>query len=85
MDTAAIVRNLDLVISSDTSLAHVAGALGAPVWLALPHSPEWRWQREGDTCAWYPTMRLFRQPAVGDWPGVFQRMAAEARQLIGAT
>jgi Tfp pilus assembly protein PilF len=74
MDTAAIVQNLDLVITSDTALAHLAGALGVPVWLALGFAPDWRWLTRGATSPWYPTMRLFRQPAPGDWPSVFAEM-----------
>ena len=77
MDTAAIIENLDLVITSDTSMAHLAGALGASVWVALSFAPEWRWQRQGDTSPWYPTMRLFRQQTPGDWRGVVERMADE--------
>jgi hypothetical protein len=75
MDTAAIIKNLDLVISSDTSTAHLAGGLGAEVWLALSRAPEFRWMRSGEACRWYPTMRLFRQPEMGDWAGVFKAMA----------
>jgi tetratricopeptide (TPR) repeat protein len=71
MDTAAIMMNLDLVICSDTSLAHLAGALGVPVWLALPHIPDWRWLLDRSDSPWYPTMRLFRQKSPGDWAGVF--------------
>ena len=70
-DTAAVLQSLDLVITSDTALAHLAGATGQPVWLALPHMPDWRWMRGRDSSPWYPTMRLFRQPAPGDWEGVF--------------
>ena len=71
MDTAAIIENLDLVITSDTSTAHVAGGLAARTWLAVSFSPEWRWMRQGDTNPWYPTMRLFRQQSRGEWSGVF--------------
>jgi tetratricopeptide (TPR) repeat protein len=76
-DTAAIMANLDLVITSDTSIAHLAGALGVPTWLALPFSPDWRWLLEREYCPWYPSMRLFRQKKRGDWADVFERMAAE--------
>jgi tetratricopeptide (TPR) repeat protein len=75
VDTAAIIASLDLVITSDTALAHVAGALGAPVWLALPLMVDWRWLSEGENSPWYPTMRLFRQTSRGDWAEVFGRMA----------
>jgi tetratricopeptide (TPR) repeat protein len=76
MDTAAIMSCLDLVISSDTVIPHLAGALGVPVWVALPVVPDWRWLLEREDCPWYPTMRLFRQREQGQWPEVFQRMAA---------
>jgi Flp pilus assembly protein TadD len=66
-DTAAALSQLDLLISVDTSVAHLAGALGRPVWVLLPFVPDWRWLRRGETCPWYPTMRLFRQPRSGDW------------------
>jgi hypothetical protein len=73
--TAAIVRNLDLVIACDSAPAHLAGALGVNVWVALPFSPDWRWMLDRDDSPWYPTMRLFRQKSPGDWRGVFGRMA----------
>jgi tetratricopeptide (TPR) repeat protein len=76
MDTAAIMMNLDLVITSDTSIAHLAGALGVPVWVALPFMPEWRWLLDRSDSPWYPTMRLFRQKSPGDWVGVFEELAA---------
>jgi hypothetical protein len=75
IDTAAVMQCLDMVITSDTSVAHLAGALGRPVWVGLQHVPDWRWLLEGEDCRWYPTMRLFRQPKRGDWGGVFARMA----------
>ena len=71
MDTAAIMEHLDLVITSDTSIAHLAGALGRPVWVALPFVPDWRWMLERSDSPWYPTMRLFRQRRPGDWRSVF--------------
>ena len=77
MDTAAVMKNLDLVISCDTATAHLAGALGVPVWLAQAAMPDWRWMRERENTPWYPTMRLFRQTKLGNWAEVFQRMAAE--------
>jgi tetratricopeptide (TPR) repeat protein len=75
MDTAAVMKNLDLVISCDSAPAHLAGALGVPVWLALPFSPDWRWLLEREDSPWYPTMRLFRQPRPGAWEPLVQRMA----------
>ena len=77
MDTAAVMKNLDLFVTSDTAVAHLAGALGIRVWLALPSVPDWRWLLDRDDCPWYPTMRLFRQRRRGDWDEVFQRMRDE--------
>lgn len=77
LDTAAVMKQLDLVVSVDTSTAHLAGALGVPVWLALSRVPDWRWLLDGDDSAWYPTARLFRQEAIGEWGPVFERIAAE--------
>jgi hypothetical protein len=76
MDTAAVIRNLDLVVTANTAIAHLAGALGAPVWLALQHAPDWRWLEGREDSPWYPTMRIFRQTAPGRWADVFQRIAA---------
>jgi tetratricopeptide (TPR) repeat protein len=74
-DTAAVMKNLDLVISSCTSPAHLAGALGVPIWVALGFTACWRWLLDRDDTPWYPTMRLFRQKSPGDWTGVFERIA----------
>jgi Flp pilus assembly protein TadD len=76
MDTAAIMHNLDLIVTSDTSVAHLAGALGVPAWLVLSISPDWRWLLHRDDSPWYPSLRLFRQTTWGDWNEVFQRVAA---------
>ncbi len=76
-DTAAVMKNLDLVITSDTAIAHLAGALGVPVWVAIAFVPDWRWLIQREDSPWYPTMRLFRQPDPGNWQAVFQRIAAE--------
>jgi len=73
------MKSLDLVVTCDTSIAHVAGALGMPVWVALPFAPDWRWMLDRDDSPWYPTMRLFRQTSAGDWAGVFDRVADELR------
>jgi tetratricopeptide (TPR) repeat protein len=81
MDTAAVITLVDLVISSDTAVAHLAGALGLPTWLALPYAADWRWLRGRDDSPWYPIMRLFRQERPGDWPGVFSRVIAALREL----
>ena len=75
LDTAAVIETLDLVITIDTSVAHLAGALGKPVWVALKHVPEWRWLLERADHPWYPTARLFRQERRGDWDGLFLQMA----------
>ena len=82
-EVAAAMMNLDLLIMSDTGPTHLAGALGRPVWLALSHYPDWRWLRAGEATPWYPTMRLFRQTAPGDWRGVFERIAAELAKVTG--
>jgi hypothetical protein len=76
-DTAALIENLDLVISVDTSVAHLAGAMGKPVWTLLPFSPDWRWMLKREDSPWYPTMRLFRQPSHGDWKPVIERVKKE--------
>src|SRR5690606_23966538 len=72
LDTAPVTQNTDLVITRDSAVAHLAGALGAPVWLLLSAAAGWRWQRDREDCHWYPTMRLFRQRTLGDWTEVFQ-------------
>jgi hypothetical protein len=80
-DTAAIIANLDLVISVDTSVVHLAGALGKPVWTLLPYAPDWRWMLSREDSPWYPTMRLFRQPTPGDWTSVLDRVSAALKTL----
>ncbi|MBF0561076.1 MAG: tetratricopeptide repeat protein [Alphaproteobacteria bacterium] len=81
-DTAAIIADLDLVISVDTAVAHLTGAMGRPVWVLLPFAPDWRWMRKREDSPWYPTMRLFRQAAIGDWGGVFARVKAEIGTIL---
>ncbi len=81
MDSAALAESLDLVITSDTAMAHLAGGLGVRVWLALPYVPDWRWGREGEFTDWYPSMRMFRQESPGDWASVFEAMRKALRQL----
>jgi len=75
-DAAALTDLMDLVISVDTSLVHLAGALGKPVWILLPFSPDWRWMLGRDDSPWYPSARLFRQPGIGDWNSVLETVAA---------
>ena len=76
-ETAAIVAGLDLVITTDTCIAHLAGAMEKPVWILLPHLADWRWMQEIETTPWYPSAWLFRQALPGDWPGVLKRVARE--------
>jgi hypothetical protein len=80
-DTAAFIMNLDLVISVDTSVVHLAGALGKPVWILNRFDTCWRWMLDRDDSPWYPTARLFRQPAPGDWVSVVERVRTELQQL----
>jgi len=74
-DTAALIANLDLIISVDTAVVHLAGAMSKPVWTLLPFNPDWRWMLEREDSPWYPTMRLFRQSVRGDWDSVIKRVA----------
>jgi ADP-heptose:LPS heptosyltransferase len=80
VDTAAALERMDLVITIDTAVAHLAGALGRPTWLLLSFTPDWRWLLERMDSPWYPTMRLFRQPRFGDWDAV----VAAVTQALGA-
>jgi ADP-heptose:LPS heptosyltransferase len=81
-DTAALVANLDLIIAVDTSVAHLAGALGKPVWILLPFIPDWRWLLERDDSPWYPTARLFRQDDSRRWDNVFARLRVALRDFL---
>jgi tetratricopeptide (TPR) repeat protein len=81
-ETAALVSCLDLVISVDTSVAHLAGALGYPVWIMLPYTPDYRWLLDRDDSPWYPTLRLFRQTETREWPSVLDRVRAELQGMI---
>jgi tetratricopeptide (TPR) repeat protein len=85
IDTAAVMTNLNLVITADTSIAHLAGALGRPTWVALKHAPDWRWLLDREDCPWYPTVRLFRQPRRDDWASVFARINQELKSLFNAS
>ena len=80
---AALIAALDLVISVDTSIAHLAGALARPMWILLPYAPDWRWQQERSDSPWYPTARLFRQPRAGDWPAVIDELRGALAAWIG--
>jgi len=75
-DTAALVESMDLIITVDTSVAHLAGALGKEVWILLPISPDWRWLLARNDSPWYPSARLFRQPSLGDWDSVLAEVKA---------
>jgi tetratricopeptide (TPR) repeat protein len=80
--TAALCECMDVVVSVDTSLVHLSGALGKRSWLLLPFIPDWRWMRDRDDTPWYPSVKLYRQTALGDWNGVFDRVAADLRREI---
>jgi hypothetical protein len=80
-DTAALLDLMDLVITVDTSVAHLSGAMGKPVWVLLTYSPDWRWLLDRDDSPWYPSARLYRQDKVGDWNGVFERVKADLSNL----
>lgn len=82
MDTAAIMHTLDLVITSDTSIAHLAGALGVPTWVGLNYVPDWRWLTDRQDSPWYPSVRLFRQSKTGDWGGVFSAIKSELERVL---
>ncbi|HTV29782.1 MAG TPA: tetratricopeptide repeat protein [Xanthobacteraceae bacterium] len=84
-DTAAIISELDLVISSDTAVAHLAGAMGKPLWLLLMFAADWRWLLDRDDSPWYPTAKLYRQPRIGDWASVVKRVRADLAQRAAAS
>jgi hypothetical protein len=81
-DTAALCELMDVVISVDTSVAHLAGALGKPLWVLLPHVADWRWLTEREDTPWYPAGRLFRQSKIGDWPGVVEAVKLALGALL---
>ena len=78
----ALIAGLDLVIQTSNASAHMAGMLGVPIWNLLPYVADWRWGLKTEKCLWYPSMRLFRQPSLGNWGAVFDRVASELRELI---
>jgi len=82
MDTAAVMKHLDLVLTVDTSIAHLAGGLGVPVWVILPEPADWRWMLRESDSPWYPHMRLFRQPSYGDWDSVIRTVVRELKKEI---
>jgi Glycosyltransferase family 9 (heptosyltransferase) len=84
-DTAALISLLDLVITVDTAVAHLAAALGKPVWLMLPFIPDYRWLLRREDSPWYPSMRLFRQDRLHDWAGVVTRVAGSLSGMSGAS
>jgi protein O-GlcNAc transferase len=83
-DIANIIAQMDLVITIDTTVAHLAGAMGMPVWLLLPYAPDWRWMLEREDSPWYPSMRLFRQENIDDWQGVISRVVVALEELLWA-
>jgi hypothetical protein len=87
-ETAALIENLDLIITVDTSMGHLAGAMAKPVWILVPKAADWRWMLEREDSPWYPTARLFRQAKPGEWDPVLERLhhslAAELRQPVAA-
>ena len=83
-DTAAAIEHLDLIISVDTSVVHLAGAMAKPVWTLLSHCPDWRWMLDRKDSPWYPNMRLYRQPSPGDWKSVFDDVCHDLQQLVAA-
>ena len=82
-DTAALIELMDIIITVDTSVAHLAAAMGKIVWILLPFNPDWRWLLDRDDSPWYPTARLFRQPTLGAWGSVIERVSAELNEYLG--
>ena len=80
IDTVSIIENLDLVISVDSAIAHLAGSLGKPTWLLLNYVPDWRWGLDGENTDWYPSMRVFRQQKPGDWPGLLKTVQEQLKK-----
>ncbi len=84
MDTAAILKHLDLLITSDTSIAHLGGAINFPTWVVLNYTPDWRWLLNRSDSPWYPSVRLFRQPKIGDWQSAFDNIESQLTKIAGA-
>jgi ADP-heptose:LPS heptosyltransferase len=82
LDCAAVMKNLDLVISIDTSIAHLAGALGRPVWILLKKTPDWRWGLDGVSTPWYSSARLYRQTGIDDWASAFSTLEQDLRGIL---
>jgi ADP-heptose:LPS heptosyltransferase len=80
-ETAALLATLDLVITTDTCIAHLAGAMAKPVWILLPHLSDWRWMQNIETTPWYPTARLLRQSEPGDWAGILERVTEDLAEF----
>jgi ADP-heptose:LPS heptosyltransferase len=83
-ETAAAILALDLVVTSDTAVAHLAGALGRPAWVMLQHVPDWRWLLDRADSPWYPSLRLYRQRRAGDWSEVTERIAGDLEGMAAA-
>ena len=81
-DTAALCELMDLVISVDTSVVHLAGTLGKPTWVLLPYSPDWRWLLDRDDNPWYPSTILYRQEKIGDWGSVLEKVKVDLEQIV---
>ena len=84
-DTAAIIDQLDLIITVDTSLLHLAGAMGKETWALIPWNCDWRWKANGTSTVWYPSVKLFRQKTLGDWGAVFNEIEKEVIKKIEAS
>jgi len=82
LDTAAVMKNCDLIITSDTSIAHLAGALGRPTWVILKHVPDWRWMASGVNCPWYESVILYRQKVLNNWNLVFDQIIRDLQLIL---
>jgi hypothetical protein len=84
-DTAAALANIDLLVTVDTAVAHLAGALGKPIWILLTHNPDWRWLLDREDSPWHPTALLFRQRSAGDWSSALERVHGELLRLVATS